>query len=540
MQLGEPDYLILGGLSGDQISYLDFLSDHNILEINDRHDVDILLKDITDKTDFIECNEDDIVNGLITAMNKNALLRIDNSSENIILEQSENEGLIVIEDIKKVSSIIAVNYAQSINATVELIEPPEVSQQETNSFLQKWKDGSSNAYYDLSAKIYPYIEDISFSDYRYCTFFTKGIPYSLILENLIPITHVNLLLNPDFFVFNNLYFERNQSVFSSIVFSPLEFGHDEETGFVIKKLGEMNHHVRQLVGTNASVYNIDLHVKEYPYEVMHICSHGGEVGGFSCIQEFIDSDGNKHVVEYDEVISIAPERGQGKIPVQIKYIFRKFDGLNWKSKELKEKYYPHYVFTEMVKKIGGLSVTEKDKKDLIADSCAIKCHFSCYQALFNSLSGNRTSPLVFNNTCWSWSGIAEHFILCGTRAYIGTLWSVNNSVAKETAKEFYSHLENCTILESLQKSLTHTSKTSSEHAYLFWGLHFSTISMGKSISESRIAVTRSLVYALRIWMEKLRKAPNNEQIAGLIRWIKEQLSTEFFSEFVRLIIQSHK
>jgi hypothetical protein len=84
----------------------------------------------------------------------------------------------------------------------------------------------------------------------------------------------------------NLLCELRPTLPSSIVFSPLEF-EDEETNFVINKLED------------ATSYNIDNHVKEYPYEILHICSHGGEVEGSHLIEQFTDRDGNKHIVEYD-------------------------------------------------------------------------------------------------------------------------------------------------------------------------------------------------------------------------------------------------
>jgi CHAT domain-containing protein len=89
----------------------------------------------------------------------------------------------------------------------------------------------------------------------------------------------------------NLLCELRPTLPSSIVFSPLEF-EDEETNFVINKLEEGFHYVKKLVGEDATSYNIDNHVKEYPYEILHICSHGGEVEGSHLIEQFTDRDGN--------------------------------------------------------------------------------------------------------------------------------------------------------------------------------------------------------------------------------------------------------
>jgi len=539
-RIGGCNILLLIDLSDDQKSYLTFLEEYTIIEIKDFYDIEMYLRYASNKTEYLNCKSNDIHSGLYFASENNLLLKIDENAEKIELDDSK-EGIIIIENINYVSTIIAVNYAISISATIKIVEPVKLAEREIYQLIEKWQegDGDVNSYNDLSANIYPNVEEINFLDYRYATFFTIGVPYSLILGNIIPFTHVHLNLNPDFFIFNNIYFENNNEIKSSIVFSPLEFN-DEETDFVISKLSKNNFYVKELIGKDATVYNIDNHVKEYPFDILHICSHGGEINGYSITEKFIDSNGDSHIVEYDEVVSFAPFLGKELIPVTTKMIFRKFNGFNWKSKELKAAEYPHYVFSDMLNAISKNKDKNRIQKSKVPNSCSIKCFDFNYQAMFNLLAAYN-SPFIFNNTCWSYSDISHKFIEVGARAYIGTLWGVNNDIAKKVAESFYDELFSNTILNALQNSLVHTKGTKCENIYFLWGLHFTSIKAGISNEESKKAVALGLVQSLNIWTDKLKittKQSTRQSIIELIEWNRYQLGRFFINEIRSLFAEN--
>jgi len=541
-RIGGCNVILLIDISDEQKSYLTFLENYTVIEIKDIYDVEIYLRYASNKTEYLSCQSCDIHLGLYFASENNLLLKIDENAEKIVINNEDKDGIIIIENIEYVSTIIAVNYAISINAMIKIVEPSILGEREIYQLIEKWKeDNDVNSYNDLSATIYPNIEDINFIQYKYATFFTVGLPYSLILNNIIPITHVHLYLNPDFFIFNNIYFENNGEIKSAIVFSPLEFN-DEETDYVISSLTNDNFFVKELIGKDATVYNIDNHVKEYPFEILHICSHGGEINGFAITEKFVDSDGNSHTVEYDEIVSFAPLPGKELIPVTTKMIWRKFDGLKWKSKELKEVQYPHHVFSDMLNAIHKNKDKNRIPKKRVPNSCSIKCFDFNYQAMFNLLAGYH-SPLIFNNTCWSYSDISHKFIEVGAKSYIGTLWGVNNLVAKKTAELFYDKLFHSTILDALQHSLQHSKGTTDENIYFMWGLHFSSIKSGISIEESKKDVALKLMTSTNVWIDKLENAKKKsikKNIIELIEWNKYHLGRYFIKEIKMLIDENTK
>ncbi len=529
--MGGCDYLILGGVTERQKSYLTFLDKYNVIEIPSIDLIDLILKEIAGKEEYYICNETDIYNGLFLANKADKMLKIDNDLEKIDINIYQESGIVVIEDISAVSMVIAINYALSINASISVINKPKINKEEVHDLIEKWKVTGEDRYFrDLSAEIYPSIEDIDFSRFAYATFFTSSIPYSLIINNIIPITYVNNLYQPGFFIFNNIYFERKEQIYSSIVFSPLEFGKDEETTYVVNKLKENNYYIKELIGEDASSYNISYYVREFPFEILHICSHGGEIDGSEHREEFIDRDENHHIVEYDEVISIILHEGEELHEVLVVHIWKTFDGFIWKSKELDDQNYPHYIFIDMIEGINKLEGRRGKVKKNIAKSAGIKCAHFNYLGMFNMIAGARVFPLVFNNTCWSWQYISESFLAAGVRGYIGTIWVVNNNIAKNVAEMFYDNLFETTVLDALQKSFIYTTGEKDENIYMYWGLHFTKLNKGSSINNTRLSIAGILMESYRSWMYNLNNT-NSKSIKENIRRIKNFIFKVLVSDF---------
>ncbi|MNY05534.1 hypothetical protein D3C86_1382570 [compost metagenome] len=205
-----------------------------------------------------------------------------------------------------------------------------------------------------------------------------------------------------------------------------------------------------------------------------------------------------------------PERGKELIKVMLKYLPRKLDNYIWKSKELKELNYPHYVFVDMQKAISSLDdrkFVSKKPMENIPNSCAIICKNFHYQAMFTTFCDNH-SPLIFNNTCWSNSDIKTHFIANGSRAYIGTLWNINNSSARDAANMFYSEIFDKTFLENYYRMQNEITECSDKNVYIFWGLHFSTLQSGIDLEHSKRQILNRLKNAVFGWNENFLSTSN--------------------------------
>ncbi|HAI19279.1 MULTISPECIES: hypothetical protein [Leeuwenhoekiella] len=535
-RLGGCEYLIVAGLTDKQLSYLTFLNDYNTIYIDGKDNVDVFLNGIVPKKGCLPCKESKLIENLHYALNQNLYLSIDDEAESVSTSISNSSGLIVIEQNNKVSSVFGILYAHSIGAEVELINTEGLNHYQIKDLIENWKNNEPNSFNNLSAAIYPYIEHINFNEREFATFFTDGIPYSLILKNILPISHVHLRINPDLFVFNSIYYESYSETYSAIVFSPKAFD-DEETEFVVERLVENHLLVKPLVDKEATYFNLDNHIQHYPYSLLHVCSHGGEVEGKRITEKFIDSTGDEHIVVYDEVFSFGLNPFQDSHAVATKRLPREFDGLSWGSTEFKGASFPNYIFSEMFQSLGDTENQIHSIKVNVPGSCHIKCVDSIYQAMFNYLAAAH-SPIIFNNTCWSWSDIADSFIGVGARGYIGTLWNIDNTVATKSAKAFYNNIFEKTVLFSLHEALDVSKNTRDENIYIFWGLHFTSIVPCISQDASRLVVFMKLMDSIQSWKTKLEETiipEHKKTITEIIDWLSRVIALDFKKEAIKYL-----
>ncbi|MEO8852965.1 MAG: hypothetical protein ABI359_04250 [Ginsengibacter sp.] len=434
-RIGGCENLILAGLSQNQKSFLDFLNHFNVIEIDAPKDIDFYLSPFfEERQSKIVCKSSQVLIGLFLALKQHCILEIREIAEDLIeprCQKNNDIGIIIIENKLSVAPIIAINYAYSINADISIVDPLEKDgQYEVLNNIEEWQQGDDNKLSELRGMIEERIGMTRFDQYQFATFFTDGIPYSLYIDNCIPCSYVNIQLEPDLFIINNLIYQNDNQLPGAVMFSP-QFFENEEIENISNCLDNEKYFVKKLVGRSATVLEFDMNLKEFPYNVFHICSHGGEIEGHRVEERFLDSDGKPHVIEYDSVLSISASSRKGLIHVQHKTYFKKFDGFVWKSQELKKQNYPQSVFADMQNAMDKSASSQKKiigDRHKIPNSCGVRCFDSIHQGMIGHLASH-SSPIVFNNSCWSWYNIAENFLVGGARGYIGTLWAVENEVA---------------------------------------------------------------------------------------------------------------
>ena len=533
-------YLILVGLSEDQISYLSIPKGVEVINVPALTGVRESLKvlPLRDRPK-LRCKRSDVLRGLFIAQKVGKTLEIDESAEPLPDMDKMNTGIIVVED-DDVGSVVAVNYASSVGASLLVV--PKAGRREVSAIhrsLHEWKTNGDDIHRRaVQDAVIRRINGVSFCDFEYATFFTNGLPYSLVLENVIPCSYVHLSIKPDLFVFNCIAFERIETFHSAVVFSPLFFA-DEETSWLTQVFTDNNYYLRQLIGPDASFANLDFVVQHFPYSLLHICSHGGEVDGWEVSEEFVDRNGETHVIEYDEVVGCdLVADNDGRVQVHRKAIFRKLDGLPWMSEELEKKKIPQYVFLDMWKALYPDQRTKlnpnanRKKKGQVATSCAIRCSDTIHQGELQILASH-SSPLVFNNTCWSWYEAASFFLSCGSRGYIGTLWAIDNEGAILGARTFYDSVFSGTVLSAFHQAVRAIGNTQSKNIYVFWGLHFSTLSQARNAQESRGEVFAELARAFAGWREHIESTKSAEAKRNATRVLEsliKELKTNFSAE----------
>jgi CHAT domain len=162
-------------------------------------------------------------------------------------------------------------------------------------------------------------------------------------------------------------------------------------------------------------------------------------------------------------------------------------------------------------------------------SCAVACADSIHQGQFDELA-SYSSPIIFNNTCWSWSEVAAFFLACGARAYIGTLWNIDNDAAVLAARTFYENLFSGTVLSAFHKAAKAIDGTSSKGIYIYWGLPFATLPTGTGHERAQKEIRKELMRAVETWVRKIESTKNAEVRRGCLRVVR-LLFRELLSHF---------
>jgi len=536
--------VIFADLNDNQKSFLTNIPRRMVIDISPGDNLDEKLAFLNHRfSKEVRCIPRQAGEGLILAKRTQAKLIIDDRAEILQTEFGDpREGIVVIEDDHDISTIIAANYACSIGAQAVFVEPfARENRDEIERNLFSWGKSSSKIDLDkIEKEVNTRISNIQFNKFKYATFFTYGLPYGFILKNCIPISHVFRSIFEDAFIFNSISFETDEGLGSAIVFSPESLA-DEETQDVIKILENNNFHVKALLGKSATVANFDHYAGHYPYDLMHICSHGGETDGYYVIEKFLDRENKAHTVEYHEIVGFAPIPGEEMVPVHRKMIFRKLDGFKWRSPELEQQKIPSFVFTDLTKILLEKGINAGIKrmriKEPIPNSCCIKCYDSIHQGLIRHLASNG-SPLIFNNTCASWSEIAGGFIAAGCRGYIGTLWNIDNTIAAVSARVFYQTLFEGNVIAAFYKMIKSTNSPVDKDIYIFWGLHFCSIKKPKVAGS--LKVLQELIRSAYLWMDFIHRVeiPELQRNAReILRFVLNEIANSFEKEDFRNLAQ---
>ena len=536
----QPDSILLVGMTETQKSYLRVLLPvQKLIAIDSLGEVPTRLPFSLPLNDPVRCKASQLNEGLLHAKFSRKPLVIDESAPLLPAKHLHGgEGVLLIENDASVPDAAAINYGFAINADIVLV--PATDKNQMRSLPRQLGDwGKDRSHYEFAwAKraASKRLREVNFAAYKFATFFTKGLPYGLFIENVIPCSHVMKELDCGLFITNALVEEHAPiGLSSAVVFSPELFA-SEETEDVSKLLDANNYSVTSLVGKKATVKQLTNYGSHFPYDLMHICAHGGETDGYFAMQEFTDRDGKSHKLEFYEVVGFSPTEGD-MVTVHRKLIFKSFDGFPWMSRPLKD--YPHYIFEDMMIAMRSgpdNKVLRVPFKSKIALSCHIQCADSIHQGDFHCLAGFG-HPFVFNNTCSSSHEIALTIIDAGARSYIGTLWSVGNETAKRAAKIFYEDLvQHGNLLSAffaMNKAITNKQY---ENVYIFWGLHLSTLPKASVKSDAKILA--ELIGLYLSWLKKVQTTPDPEvrhNSIPIARFLTDEIMRRFTPERLKEI-----
>ncbi len=526
----QPNRIILLGLSDDAQSYVRAVLPANTLVVVNTEEELLKMPFAAETSQPFKCKHSEAIQGLITAKRERRPLAFDDSAPALPAKQTMgSNGLVVIENDFEVSEVAIANYATSIGADVVIVDP--IDRLEIQSLprqLQTWsKDRSSQALKDVKRKIADRVKDIDFTRYEFATFFTTGLPFGLILRNIIPFTHV---LNGPYcgLVIANAILAENAPplIGSAVTFAIEEFAQDE-TPEVADLLDANNFLVAPLIGRHATNANLNDFGTYFPYDLLHISSHGGETDGYFVKHPFKDRDGNDHTVEYFEVVSFSLEAAvdPDNVKVERKMIFVAVDDISWADRPLSR--YPNYVGADMMQ---ALREDNKVKRTPVSIPIALSCHIQCYQSFHQGMFdfvGAYATPIIFNNSCSSSHELAAWILAAGARSYLATLWNIGSKTATQCAITFYKTLlTDGSLLKAFSTMLASIPNKQYKDIYILWGLHFTTLRCPPQKSDHNIIA--GLLAMFEIYRSRMLTTQEEElrrNIFPILRFLLTELVT---------------
>jgi len=104
-------------------------------------------------------------------------------------------------------------------------------------------------------------------------------------------------------------------------------------------------------------------------------------------------------------------------------------------------------------------------------------------------------------------------------------------------KFFYSAAKNNSVMTSLFNGLKEIKRTDSEDIYVYWGLHFTSISSrGVNFENSRERVFKELMRAFVSWIKHVKELKDGEVRRNSIRVVSDlhkELVTNFSKDIIR-------
>lgn len=480
--------IILAGLNEYQKNVLieEFEERFEIILVDKIEEIDEKLRIFKNFSGSFYCQKEHLKKGLIYSSRTNKKMILSTQS-NFCLDQKDSKDIVtIIEENNDLNDVAALNFSLAIDAEIYFVEKINFNNclNIKRGLLRACNDNDKKRKKRITNIIKKRIQNIDFNKYKFATFFTNGLPYGYAIKNIIPNSHV-YTRGADRFIFDNIYFENSRNSFNiACLFHPSCFNGNEVRD-IKRSLVDNNYYVKVIDNENATSNNLSNHLQYYPFDIFHICSHGGEIKGYFIIIYIKDKKGVNHELQYYETQNISitdrkNENGEPLFACTKSIFFKKMDGIDIGpfSKEGQKIDKDASEALEAALKDGTLFNGNNEKIRIptnfdIPNSSHIFCYDGLHLGGYHILAGQST-PFIFNNTCDSWFDMSYKMISAGARAYVGTLFNIGDQTAENSAIQFYKNLEE-PLIEKVFNINKGIKNNKYKNIYIFWGLHFSKL-----------------------------------------------------------------
>lgn len=428
-----------------------------------------------------------------------------------LCEVSTDTKLAVIEKSGTIGQVIAENFCLAENYRIMLVDEASVDSVDgIEELLREWNLAESAALREESRiRLFQVLRDRvhRVNDYRFnqVVFFTRGIPYG-VLPFHCPVSHFFLERDLGLQILGayRRLAEGDTGFAIAVICDPGSVPNSEaiEIEEVLKTRGIETVTLR---GAEAKVSQFQHLVQQYPFDMLMVSSHAGEITGKRVTARFETSKGSSLVIVSDRYSTFDTIPGDDNVLLYQTVVPVAMDGVSWQDKEAIGRHLKQIgldwgeVFSLLRDRLEKEEILEVDDVKGTKFSKAIGLNDQPWMPLIQVVGQSRF-PVVFNNACSSWIHMAFLFIFAGASAYIGTTKDILTTLAYECGKELFQRLlQGISLSEALYLAQRDSISQAGYSPYLCWGhpdikLTPPTMTSCQEVRDSRVKTSLSYLF----------------------------------------------
>ncbi|WP_439925267.1 hypothetical protein [Nitrobacter sp. JJSN] len=382
---------------------------------------------------------DNIGIGLLQALRSKRILAFENrSSREEIHVAPKSNHLVICERGDDLDQVIAANYAHALDAGLFLISQTE--REHADDILERFysvyddRDRSAtDALRELRSELRAIAGNVPIPANGSITFISDGLPFGFAFPE-VPSTHL-FGLDLGISIIHGFAAEQPNArgVQVAALVNP-ETTPAPEISAAARILSEQRLFARVYEGPAANVTSISEMIELFPYDLLVIATHCGDVSGYRWTYQFTDSEGIDRNLVVDIALGIGRTSEKDLLHVTEFMRFVSLDGVPWNDPAEKAKLYVGKAILDFMERARAkgdneLEPVTKETVDRVVGSAALRMHDNNFIALPRSVA-NEGTPIVINNACVSWRRLATNFMFGGARGYVGTLFPISTTEAE--------------------------------------------------------------------------------------------------------------
>jgi hypothetical protein len=457
-----------------------------------------------------------------------------------------SDHLVVCEDGDELAQVIAANYAFALNADLQLI--PAIDEPAAEDLLERLYSvmnqdnmSASDALEELKEQLRRHCGTIDIPKGSSLTFVTRHLPYGFAFPE-VPSTHLFSYPDLGVAILNGMVAEQEGARGDGVAVL-VDPGTTKAPDIEVaeKLLLDRGMLVCTYLAQMASVRAFTEMVEFFPFDLLLIATHCGDAPGYRWTYEFADSEGIDRRLVVDVAASFGTTDDRDVVVVSEYMNFVSLDGVDWNDLVAKEQHYIGSAMLDFIALTSGsaqhrLQPVKKENIPRVMGSAVLQMYDDYYISLPRAIA-NWGTPIVINNACSSWHRLAGDYTFSNARAYIGTLFPITGSEARDVIVTFLDNHFEEPLASALWSAQHNVYGDSVRRPYVVTGIFPQRLRLMRGDIPRYVA--RCLLRSLQRWKEHLAKAGSGNErskknVEDIIRYYESELD-QFHKRWPRVL-----